>query len=119
MGYKNRSIKSLQDELSERTNNDAADLRWIEFLLRNQPDREDLQKHRLELIARLDPFAELPKDEAEEQAAEIAEQTAWLFGDSDTRPKITTLQELADAREKDFNRRYYGNAEGKAEWSYR
>ena len=45
----------------------------------------------------------------------------WL---SDAGPKlppaeISTLQELADAQERSFNRRYYGNAEGKAEWSYR
>jgi hypothetical protein len=45
----------------------------------------------------------------------------WL---SDAGPKlppaeITTLQELVDAKDRDFNRRYYGNAEGKAEWSYR
>ena len=125
MGYKNRSIKSLQDELGDSPNDDEARLRWIEFLLKSQPDREDLKKHRDELIARLDPFADPPKDEAEEQAAEAARIDDWLAQDSgaalfgESRPKITTLQELADAREKDFNRRYYGNAEGKADWSNR
>jgi hypothetical protein len=52
---------------------------------------------------------------------EAADNLDWLADASPKLPpaEITTLQELADAKDRDFNRRYYGNAEGKAEWSYK
>lgn len=56
-------------------------------------------------------------------AAEAGDLAAMQYGDKwlgELPPaRITTLQELADAKERSFNRRYYNNPNGEPKFVYR
>ena len=99
-----------EEELAEFRNmtpkTTEADADMLHNLICKAEDADDFQNRRAALLEQL----------------RTDEQTALAYGDKwlgELPPaKITTLQGLADAKERSFNRRYYNNPNGEPKFVY-
>lgn len=100
------------DHLRDMRENELDADRWLK--LDNDIDALLIQKENAaaEIDAALDQIVE----------RELAPKTAHFDSDLGVKlppAEITTMKQLMEAKERSFNRRYYGNRDGLPEWEYK